>query len=186
MQRAGETLIEVVAPTHIEGPAHLSHVMPGLKQHDGAWKARSIWRIWFTDDEHHFPVRIEMDRRHTYNGRDIPLAYTTDGRLGPVFSTAGYKDYGDGLWYPESGNEISYGAGGPDDLGTPDEIVEQFLKTGHYRVGDVTRPLSTREWKVLELKKIAPGTPLWIDPPPGAMYVDVDTATRHVVKQTGQ
>ena len=178
-----DNTIKVVIPIS-DGP-----FVPELKNHDGKLEMSSVWYVWFTDDQHHFPVRIESDQRYVYDGRTIPLIYATDGRPGPIYSANGYKDFGNGLWYPESGKEIVYsvaaGTGpGPTTGAIADAIVDEYLENGHYTVSQSFFPSLKREWKALAIEEIDSSTSLWIEPPQGAMFINVDTGVEQIIGKT--
>ena len=179
-RHANKNMIKVVVPVSDEP------FVPELKVHDGKLEMSSVWYVWFTDDVHHFPVRIESDHRYVYNGRTIPLVYATDGRNGPVYTSNGYKEFSNGLWYPESGSEIVYsGAAAAVPLGqNADDIVEKYLRKGCYTASRKFFPTLIREWKILEIEEIDSSTQLWIDPPSGAMFINFDTGVEQIVGKT--
>lgn len=181
---ANETLIKVVVPIS-DGP-----YVPKLTSHDGKLEMSSVWNVWFTDDEHHFPVRIESEQRYVYNGQEVPLRFKSDGRRGAVYSARDYKEFSNGIWYPQTGNETVYTVAvnpvvsGVDPRFSADTIVEQYVKTGGYTVHDSLVPVLVREWKILAIDEIDPMTQLWIDPPEGAMLNRLDTGVEQIVGKT--
>ncbi len=154
-----------------------------LEKHSGTLECWDVLRVWFSDDQHNFPIRIETDRRFIYNGAEIRIEYPGDGRPGPVLIAGDYINYGGDLWYPASGKQINYTLEQSDINNGPtlDDLVSDGLQQGFWTNAANFAPTTTRTWKVTTIEDLASGTNLWVEPPLDALFYNVNLDIRRIV-----
>jgi hypothetical protein len=151
------------------------------KRHSGELIITPTWRVWFSMKPVYFPLKMEWSCWYEWQGKRYDLQSDQDTPPLVRSIAGGLTDYGDGLWFPISGSEATYGA---DPNKTTqfdaDAIVDTLLERGTFVNRYPWVPATHREWHVLKLERIDPETPLWFDPPKGVCVITMESGARRV------
>ncbi|WP_437203978.1 hypothetical protein [Planctomicrobium sp. SH664] len=170
---AGTPCYVVIIQTHSDSTLTLKN-LPGKAMYQGMIK------VWLSQGDRCLPVRIENHSQLIYNNQTVPVALPEGLQSRLVCEFGPLRDYGNGLFYPESGSDCIYDS---DDMKREEELISEFLQTGKAQQTGTFRKFIDNQWKVLQLEQIAPVKSLWFEPPLNVLYKD---EAKNITRITGK